>query len=149
MPLLEAARRLGLSAVEEKGLDFLGILLADEQLMVTLQLAERDGLADLHREAYKCLAKNFYRQTKMVAFLEWDVEKVIRLLSSDYIIIETELHVFTVAMRWICYQRSERLRHFKRLMDTVRWMYLSTEELLSIPVAPKTVTILVWPSLSL
>ena len=67
----------------------------------------------------------------MAAFLEWDVEKVIRLLSNDHIVIETELHVFTAAMRWLSHHRSERLRHFKRLMDTVRWMYLSTEELLS------------------
>ncbi|GAV05444.1 hypothetical protein RvY_15577-1 [Ramazzottius varieornatus] len=67
----------------------------------------------------------------MPGFLLWDIEKVTRLLSNDHIVIETEVHVFVAAMRWMQYKEKERRQNFKVLMDCVRWVYMSTEDMMN------------------
>ncbi|OQV17675.1 putative Ring canal kelch protein [Hypsibius exemplaris] len=127
---LTTANILQMPQLTDRCSDFIGTLLADENLMTTLELAERTGVNPLYAEAYKRLARNFYVQTKMPGFLLWDIEKVCRLLSNDHIVIETEVHVFTSAMRWMQFKEAERRQHFKRLMDCVRWVYMTTEEVM-------------------
>ncbi|XP_055341154.1 uncharacterized protein LOC129590141 [Paramacrobiotus metropolitanus] len=130
MDVMASAQILQMKGLAERTCDFVDLILSSENLMTTLELAERSGAESLYAEAYKRLALNFYSQTKMTVFLLWDVDKVCRLLGDDNIIIETEMHIFIAAMRWMNYRRSERKVHFKRLMECVRWVYMTTEEVL-------------------
>jgi hypothetical protein len=47
-----------------------------------------ENIPALYNEAYKKVAKNFYEQTKLKAFVKWDIERVCGLLGNDFIIIE-------------------------------------------------------------
>lgn len=44
--------------------------------------------------------------------------------------LQSEVDVYKAAVRWINHNRPNRMSHLERLMSTVRWVYMSAEEMI-------------------
>jgi kelch-like protein 10 len=64
--------------------------------------------------------------SKSTEFLQLDIDEVCVLLSSDYLNMKNEEHVFEAALRWIDYEPNSRKIHIARLLHTIRLGLLTT-----------------------
>ena len=61
--------------------------------------------------------------------LELDIDTLCQLLSSDDLVVQTEFDVFQLAVRWLVHNIEERVKFSLRIMNLVRFCYMTTEEL--------------------
>ncbi|XP_055336081.1 kelch-like protein 12 [Paramacrobiotus metropolitanus] len=108
---------------------FIERLLTPPNLVYVLEYCEQKKVQDLHAAAYDRFMVTFYEQTENSLFLEWDVDKVIRLLGCDDLKVKTELDVYVAMKRWIDHKRPERIAYLEVLIELVRFAHMTRDEL--------------------
>ncbi|CAK9300646.1 unnamed protein product [Gordionus sp. m RMFG-2023] len=64
-------------------------------------------------------------------FLEFDIDKVISILSNDNIIAKSEYEIFRAAMNWLKH-KPERLTYVNDIMRCIRFHYMERKDLMNI-----------------
>ncbi|OQV18787.1 putative Kelch-like protein 5 [Hypsibius exemplaris] len=108
---------------------FIDRLLAPRNLIYVLEFCEAKNIQDLYVAAYDRFILTFEEQTRDEAFLEWNVEKVARLLGCDDLKIKTELDLYVVMKRWIDHRRPERMTQLEHLVELIRFAHMTRDEI--------------------
>lgn len=118
--LLSTARMYQLERLESFVETFLIQRIQMTNALLLMEAAER---YDLHRLRDGCFAEmeqNFEAIMMSPAFLCCPIHVVSRLLSSDTLIVKSEMVVFDAALKWVCAEnQTERKEHLDLLMSTV------------------------------
>ncbi|GAV04329.1 hypothetical protein RvY_14626 [Ramazzottius varieornatus] len=129
--ILNVAKELEVYVIAARCNKIMERLLEDQNIVQTIQAATELGVEDLQRIAWSKFTKDFKAFCSRSSFQEQSLNTVVKILSSDHLIVKSEFEVFEAAMSWINHKRAERLKHLARLMDCVRLVYMTDEELVS------------------
>lgn len=130
LEIKDAANKLGIPRIEKRADELVELLLQDENVMSTVEVAERFNQAELLRIAKIRLFERFYPIIKMPSFLDWSIDRVVRLLSADELKLTSEVDVFDAGVNWMNYRRAEREQYFLTIVDCVRWCWMSQDDYL-------------------
>jgi kelch repeat and BTB domain-containing protein 3 len=103
----------------------------DEALRIR-RSAELYSLTDLQHEADRVIASSFASVARSTAFLESNLEEILSLLRSDYILEPNEYVFYYAAIAWIKHDLESRQRHLDVVMPCVRFPLIESHLLLNI-----------------
>lgn len=92
---------------------FIERLLTPPNLIYVLEYCEQKNVQDLHAAAYDRFMLTFYEQSSTDLYLEWDIDKVMRLLGCDDIKVkvrQVRLSIFGKTGLQLCTRKAERIR---------------------------------------
>ncbi|OWA54773.1 hypothetical protein BV898_19168 [Hypsibius exemplaris] len=122
--VFDAARALKMRDLSHLCERFIKVLLQDHNLWSTVS-ATRNTASAIFDIAWTKLATRFVRLAKTEAFSNLELQDLLWFLSSDELLVT----VFQAALLWITSDRSRRLSDFPAVMGTVRFAYMTTDEL--------------------
>ncbi|XP_055349187.1 kelch-like protein 2 [Paramacrobiotus metropolitanus] len=123
-PLLVAALFLDFAPVVRMCWDFLESRLNASNCLRVQCLAGMHHNPRLAEKAHIYILQNFVRVAKTQDFLLINPEKIMELLASDNLFVETEDQVFEAVHRWIDYDRAGRTAHLTDVLQSVRTAFL-------------------------
>lgn len=128
-PLLHASEELGLTAVRDMCLDFLNDLKVDNAVYL-LSIAESYNMPDFREKTVRFILDNFVDVANTDHFVLVPVACLLELLCDDRVNVNSELDVFYAVVRWIEYDRTERVTSAPELLGkAVRLQHISPENL--------------------
>ena len=77
---------------------------------------------------FRCI-QNFSEICKLSIILELDINTFCQMLSSDDLFVHSEYEVFQIAVRWIAHDIEERLKYTVRIINLIRFHYMTVDEL--------------------
>lgn len=126
-PLLRSSEELGLTAVYEMCLDFLNDIKVDNAIYL-YSIAESYNLTEFHAKTIRFIADNFVDVTNTEHFVLVPFSCLIELLSDDRLNVSSELDVFSAVVRWLDYDRDQRIPCAPELLGkAVRLQFMSPE----------------------
>ena len=128
--ILVCARQLGITSAVKICEDRISAFDKDNVLAL-FNIAERQGLTEISSRMHQFICENFIEMSRSTAFLQACAEHVRWILSKDELCIKSELDVFFAVLSWIEYNRQERLRFAVDLLQCVRFVYISPEDLVT------------------
>ncbi|XP_061180400.1 kelch-like protein 10 isoform X2 [Saccostrea echinata] len=124
--LLPAADQFHVLGLVNHCCDFLMSQITAENCIGILRFAKNYFCPNLEKEAYRFLMINI---ADVIAnsneFLQFDIEEVCHILSSDSLNVKNEKIVFDAVIRWIDYYPVTRKVYIARLLKTIRLGLLS------------------------
>lgn len=118
--LLSTARMYQLERLETFVETFLVQRVQVTNALLLMEAAERYDLQKLRNGCFGVMEQNFEAVMMSPAFLCCPIHVVSRLLSSDALMVKSELVVFNAAIQWICAEnQTERKEHLDLLMSIV------------------------------
>lgn len=128
--LLQASEELGLCAVRDMCLEFLNDLKVDNAIYL-FSIAESYGLADLREKTIRFILDRFVEVSNTDHFVLLPLDCLMELLCDDRVNVNSELDVFCAMLRWIEYDRNERINSAPDLLGkAVRLQHISPENLM-------------------
>ncbi|CAC5382987.1 unnamed protein product [Mytilus coruscus] len=124
--LMTMAESLRIPMVKTRVIDHLECLPLAEALAI---LMKEKIFGPLYERVMVAVCDQFNTFRHEGVFLEIDFETLITILSSDNLNISTELDVFEAAIRWIAHNIMNRKQYLIRLMQCVRFAYMTPTEL--------------------
>ena len=127
-PMMKCAEELGLDAVIKLCEEFLDAVTADTAIFY-YSIAENYNLAAALRDRiYLFILENFVEIAQSKHFLYMPLDRVRCLLTDDRLRVGSEMEVFVVLMRWLNFDREERMPAAAGLMrEAVRMQHISPE----------------------
>ncbi|XP_013408062.1 kelch-like protein 9 [Lingula anatina] len=102
-----------------------------DKAIAVMETADRNKLKVFYEKAYKVVLSHFPEIYPSSGFPTLDVEKLHRMLQDDDLRVLTELDVFRAAMRWLTYDKENRMRYAAQLMSCVRFMLMTSKDLVT------------------
>ncbi|XP_067417096.1 kelch-like protein 6 [Emydura macquarii macquarii] len=130
--LFIASSRLQILPLEEIISRFLVKNISMENCLGIYALAYAHNHKDLLHAAMHHISLNFGLISEDYDFMCLDLSTLTSIISSDDLVVASELVVYRAAQRWMRFQPAERLRGFAVLMRHIRLPFLTREELAEI-----------------
>ncbi|GAU89111.1 hypothetical protein RvY_01702 [Ramazzottius varieornatus] len=127
--VFDAARALKIRDLTHLTERFIKVLLQDHNLWSVVTATRDKFPSSIFDIAWTKLATRFVRLSKSPEFKQLSLEDLIWFLQSDELLVSSEYQVFEAAMIWFKEERDARKRYFRRLMECVRFAYMTTDEL--------------------
>lgn len=125
--ILPAADQFHVVGLIKACCDFLFSEMAPENCIGIRKFANFYFCHNLEQSAINYIMSKFSEVvSKSTEFLQLNIDEVCALLSSDYLNMKNEEHVFEAALRWIDYEPNSRKIHIARLLYTIRLGLLTT-----------------------
>ncbi len=124
--ILFGARELELHVVIHLCLEFLSSY-NETTAIVYLEIAESNGLQQLASQILTYIAENFVLITNSQSFLQMSFQKLLVFLSNDSLNVLDELQLFYAVVRWVDYDRNQRLPVAALLLRCVRFQLIPPE----------------------
>lgn len=128
--ILELAEELQIRDLVKYARCFLYKLFTPENVMYVVEAS--DGQAQyehIWQVAREKLLLSFYSVCNTEEFLNWKYKQVEKFLAEDRLAIYTEFDPFQAIFRWINVLRGDRIQYLAKLMETVRFEFMSKREL--------------------
>ena len=91
-----------------------------------LKLATLYSLQAVADNVNEFFLKDFHKVSVEPSFLQFPVDKIAEILSSDDLVVENEQHVFDFIVSWVNQDAEQREQHFSRLFRCVRLQHISS-----------------------
>lgn len=89
-----------------------------------------------HKDVQLCdilmdlIAKDFMEIRNSSSFYGLDVDTVCMILSNERLDVNSEMDIFESAVSWLHHHKEDRMKNLERVMDTVRFSHLSSQQLM-------------------
>jgi hypothetical protein len=127
--ILRCASELGIEILIHITKNYLNNLNVDNALPY-YSIAETYHLEDIRQSIYSYICKSFSDITKTQSFVLVPFDKMVTLICDDAI-FGSELEVFRAVVRWVDYNRQERMPFAPSLLRCVRFHKISPEDLVT------------------
>ncbi|XP_055349767.1 uncharacterized protein LOC129596493 [Paramacrobiotus metropolitanus] len=129
--LLEAARLLEMDSAVDACWDFFDQNMDEMNCLTVLRFPDRTSQkhAKIVKKARMFADQHFCELSQKSDFLQLQKDLIMKLLSSDELIVPNENVVFDVVMRWLDHKTAERGAHQTEILQFVRWPFLSQKNL--------------------
>ncbi|XP_041350003.1 kelch-like protein 3 [Gigantopelta aegis] len=129
--ILACAKHLGITKIIKK-CELTLLNYNTENVLDLIEIAKKNEMFQVVSQMQNFICKKFSEITNTEKFLQCSVDEICHILSDDSLAVGRELDVFTAAKRWIEYQKQARLRFAEDALKTVRMIYISPEELVTL-----------------
>jgi hypothetical protein len=126
--LYECASELGITTLMQAVRTFFTSFDASN-VFEYLARCDGEGLSELRAEIMRYISQHFHDVVYSSGFLNLTLSSLLLLLSSEDLSVMSELEVFLAVVRWVDFNRSERLQHAESLLRCVRFRLLDPEVL--------------------
>ena len=124
--ILHGASSMQLTNLLEAVTDFMQLTLNARNSCLYLKLSTLYSIPSVTDKVNEYILKEFHKVSVEPSFLEFSVDKIAEILSSDQLVIEKEQHVFDFVVSWVNKDAEQREQHFSRLFCCVRLQYISS-----------------------
>uniref|UniRef100_K1Q8Y5 Kelch-like protein 3 n=1 Tax=Magallana gigas TaxID=29159 RepID=K1Q8Y5_MAGGI len=89
-----------------------------------------------HKDVQLCdilmdgIAKDFMEIRNSSSFYGLDVETICMILSNERLDVNSEMDIFDSVASWLYHHKEDRMKNLERVMDTVRFSHLSSQQLM-------------------
>ena len=129
--LLTVASLLQVESLVEKCCCFLENELHPSNCLGIRRFAESHGCFTLSKTAYQYAMRNFNQTTQLEEFLQCSLEEVVEFLSEDTLYVRHEEEVYEAALRWVKYNKQDRLKKIPKLAEIIRFPLMAWEFLVT------------------
>ncbi|XP_077167685.1 kelch-like protein 24a isoform X2 [Paroedura picta] len=126
--IFAGASQLQIVPLQDLSCRFLIENLSMENCFVMHSLARAHKSQPLYRATIKLLALNFEEVFDQQPFLQLDLGTIIHLISSNDLMVASELKVYQAVRHWVSFQPSKRSPHLGMLMRYVRFPLFTTAD---------------------
>ncbi|XP_068684094.1 kelch-like protein 2 [Montipora foliosa] len=123
--LVAAADYLLLPGLKTLACDFLVGNITTENCMFNYYFAVKYQCLELMGKSCEFIYSNFSSVMETDDFLNLDVEKVVKWISSDHVSVGSEEEIFKGIVKWVSNKKSERESSFAEFLRQVRLKYMS------------------------
>ena len=129
--LLTVASLLQVETLVEKCCYFLENELHPSNCLGIKRFADNHGCFTLGKTAYEYAMRNFNHTTQMEEFFNCPLEEVLELLSEDALYVRHEEEVYEAALRWVKYNKHDRLKTVPQIAEIIRFPLMTWEFLVT------------------
>ena len=129
--VLTVASLLQVERLVEKCCRFLENELHPSNCLGIRRFAENHGCFALGKTAYQYAMRNFNQTTQLEDFFQCSLEEVLEFLSEDALYVRHEEEVYEAALRWVKYNKHERLETVPKLAEVIRFPLMAWEFLVT------------------
>ena len=122
--ILHVASLMQLTSLLEAVSEFMQSTLNARNSCFYLKLATLYSLQAVADNVNEFFLKEFPKVSVEPSFLEFSVDKIAGILSSDELVVENEQHVFDFIVSWVNQDAEQRKQDFSRLFCCVRLQYI-------------------------
>ncbi|XP_068729474.1 kelch-like protein 3 [Montipora capricornis] len=123
--LVAAADYLLLPGLKTLACDFLVGNITTENCMFNYYFADKYQCLELMEESCEFINSNFSSVMETDDFLNLNIEKVMKWVSSDDVTVTSEEEIFKGVVKWVTHKKSERESNFAELLSQVRLKSMS------------------------
>ena len=124
--VLVTAMRFTLPDIVSFCVDFMTTDIRPSNCISIREFSETNTLIDLHKLAQEYVIKNFSSISKEEEFLHLPLTKVVELVKSEEILVDSEEDVYNAVTKWIHHDLDTRTDHADDLYDYVRFPITSS-----------------------
>ncbi len=124
------ARQLGIDIIVDMCMDHMKSYNTSNALLYH-SVAERWNISQLQHSIFMFICDNFVEISHSKPFLNMSIENLLQLLRDDRLLVMSELDVFLAMLRWVDYNRQERLCMVTDLLECVRLQLISPDMLIT------------------
>lgn len=128
--LIGCSMRLGVAIIMDKCMDHLRFYNTDNAYFYH-SIAEKHSIQGLEKGIFSFICAQFVEISREESFLHIPYEKLLKSLGDDRLSAISELDIFHAMMRWVDYNRQERLSMLPDLMECVRLPLIAPDMLIS------------------
>ncbi|ELT88346.1 hypothetical protein CAPTEDRAFT_89766 [Capitella teleta] len=92
-----------------------------------LLMCDQAGLHELRDDIMRYISQHFNEIVNTKGFLNLTLSYLLMLLSSDDLCVMSELEVFYAVVKWVDFQRQDRMTHAEALLKCVRFRLLDPD----------------------
>lgn len=129
--LLTVACLLQVESLVEKCCRFLEHELHPSNCLGIRRFADSHGCFALGKTAYQHAMRNFNQTTQLEEFFQCSVDEALELLSEDALYVRHEEEVYEAALRWVKYNKADRLDKIPMLAEIIRFPLMAWEFLVT------------------
>ena len=126
--LIIMAEKLNIPVLKDRCIEFMDSMPVEQALNLIKYGIVSSSVA-LFDCVMSCISDKFNELPNIIEFLQLDVATVVLILSHDHLILNSEMDVFRVGLKWIAHSMADREQHVSRIMACVRFTYMSQEDL--------------------
>lgn len=129
--ILHGAKELGVDDLICMASDYLSSLSIGDVLDYMGNMLNKEGAELMVYELYVYIMTHLDKISRTPEYLKSSICVVSTLLSDSHLSVKKELEVFDAAMRWIEYDKYNRVKYLDDAMSNVRFTLISPDELVS------------------
>lgn len=129
--LLTVASLLQVETLVEKCCYFLENELHPSNCLGIRRFADSHGCFQLGKTGYQYALRNFNQMTQLEEFFQCPLEEVLELLNEDALYVRHEEEVYEAAVRWVKYNKQDRLETIPKLAELIRFPLMTWEFLVT------------------
>ncbi len=129
--VLSAAKELGIDDLICMANDYLSSLSIGDVLDYMGNMLNKEGSELIVYELYSYIMTHLDKITRTPEYLRSSICVIKALLSDSHLSVCNEIEIFEAAMRWIEFDRQNRLKHLADAMRVVRFTLMTPDELVS------------------